>query len=232
MGGTAPATELPGHVCVTAEEQFQAAVAKTALLVAQRYGFARRRPRPHRPRHRAPPTEDIDPFTDRDGAVQAAVSLVADGMRQDGYTVDIERHDSDLAEIIYGMDVDMVELRVARGDHTVRLTLAHFGRHQPSVTMNVGPVLHIDDVVGSKVAAMATRAEPRDYIDVAGALHRYTRDELIQLARTSDPALTEDEIADAMRRLDRIPDAAWKRYGLTDDECRTVREQFAAWPRR
>lgn len=79
---------------------------------------------------------------------------------------------------------------------------------------------------------MATRAEPRDYIDVAGALDRYTRDQLLRLARTSDPALTDGEIADAMRRLDRIPDASWKRYGLTDAECRAVRERFPAWPRR
>ena len=146
---------------MTADEEFQAGAAKTALLVAQRYGFALGGGHAliaHGIVHR--PTEDIDLFTDRDGAVQAAVSIVADGMRQAGYTVDIERHESDLAEIIYGMDIDMVELHVARGDHTVRLTLAHFGRHQRSVTMNVGPVLHIDDVVGSKVAAMATRAEP------------------------------------------------------------------------
>jgi hypothetical protein len=42
-------------------------------------------------------------------------------------------------------------------------------------------VLHFDDVLGSKVAAPATRAEPRDYIDAAAALRRYTRQQLIDL---------------------------------------------------
>jgi hypothetical protein len=42
------------------------------------------------------------------------------------------------------------------------------------------PVPHFDDVLGSKVAP-ATRAEPRNYIDAAAALRRYTRQQLIDL---------------------------------------------------
>jgi hypothetical protein len=42
--------------------------------------------------------------------------------------------------------------------------------------LDIGPVLHLDDVIGSKVAAMAVRAEPRDFVDVAAALDRCSRE--------------------------------------------------------
>lgn len=71
---------------MTAAEEFQAAAARSALRVAQRYGFALGGGHAliaHGIVHR--PTEDIDLFTDRHGAVQAAVSLVALQARCDGH---------------------------------------------------------------------------------------------------------------------------------------------------
>lgn len=98
--------------------------------------------------------------------------------------------------------------------------------------MDIGPVLHLDDVVGTKVAALATRAYPRDYIDVAGALGRYRREELLDLARQADPALTDEEFAAAMARLDALDDVVFAElYGLTAEQIGTLRARFADWPR-
>ncbi|HZN19398.1 MAG TPA: hypothetical protein VFB84_14655 [Micromonosporaceae bacterium] len=108
--------------------------------------------------------------------------------------------------MFYGVEHDLVEFEVRRGELAVRLPLAHFDRSLSPVVMDIGPVLHLDDIVGTKVAAMATRAYPRDFIDVAGALVRYTRKELVDLARQADPALTDEELAEAMLRLDRLDD--------------------------
>jgi len=98
--------------------------------------------------------------------------------------------------------------------------------------MDIGPVLHLDDVLGSKVAALATRAEPRDYIDVAAALRVRTSDELGRLAQQADPAVTEDDLHEAMDRLDRLDNSVFvELYGLSNAEVATVRAAFSGWPR-
>jgi predicted nucleotidyltransferase component of viral defense system len=47
--------------------------------------------------------------------------------------------------------------------------------------MDIGPVLHVDDVVAGKMSALFTRAEPRDFLDVDAALltGRYTRGQVL-----------------------------------------------------
>jgi hypothetical protein len=98
--------------------------------------------------------------------------------------------------------------------------------------MAIGPVLHLDDVIGTKVAAMATRAFPRDFIDVAAAHDHYPRQALVDLGRRADPALTDDEIADAMRRLDRLDDSVFAElYAMTTENITRMRARFDTWPR-
>ncbi len=98
--------------------------------------------------------------------------------------------------------------------------------------MDVGPVLHVDDVLGSKVAALATRAEPRDYIDVAAALRIRGAEQLRALAQQADSAVTEDDFRAAMARLDRLDDSVFTDlYGVAREEVDVLRAAFADWPR-
>jgi hypothetical protein len=85
---------------------------------------------------------------------------------------------------------------------------------RPPVRMQIGPVLHVDDAVGSKVTAMIGRGLPRDYIDVAAALRHYDRNELLRLAFYRDPGLRVVDVAHCMQLLDRLPDAPFADYGL------------------
>ena len=112
----------------------------------------------------------MDLFTDEDGGVQAAAKLVKAALVDAGMAIDVIPETSELGELFYGFDRDIVEFEVHQGEHAVRLQLVRFDRRRSPLMMEIGPVLHIDDVVGSKVAAMATRAEPRDFIDVAAVL--------------------------------------------------------------
>jgi hypothetical protein len=96
--------------------------------------------------------------------------------------------------------------------------------------MDIGPVLHLDDLLGSKVAAMATRGEPRDYADVAAALATYDREHLTALAHRADPDLTGEELAEAMLALDSLGDEVLGR-DFSTEQVRDIREAFAAWPR-
>lgn len=217
---------------MTHSDPFHADIARLALAVAREYGFALAGGHAliaHGIISR--PTEDIDLFTDETSGVQAAAELVVKALTSAGLEVEEIPETSDLGELFYGFERDMVEFEVRRGDHTVRLQLVRFDRGHRPVMMDIGPVLHIDDVIGSKVAALATRVEPRDLIDVAAALDRYTRQQLIELGRLADPALTDEEFADAMRRLDRLDDSVFELYGRTPDQISQIRARFAGWPR-
>jgi hypothetical protein len=119
----------------------------------------------------------------------------------------------------------------APGGREMLLQLAYFDRDRAPVVMDVGPVLDLPDVVGGKVCALATRAEPRDYVDTAAALGRYTVDQLIGFARRLDPGLEDRDFRDAGRMLDRLEDEVFVRYGLSPADVGRMRARLAAWPR-
>jgi len=73
--------------------------------------------------------------------------------------------------------------------------------------------------------------EPRDYVDTAAALGRYSVDQLISLAKRLDPGLEDRDFADAGRQLDRMPDQLFARYELGQQDVARLRERFASWPR-
>ena len=213
--------------------EFHRAVAATALRAAARYGFAlgggnallayglidR-------------PTQDVDLFTDREHGVRAATGAVEKALRDAGYTVEREDSTSDLADIFDGMGDGLAEWLVTGPDGAqMMLQMAYFERDRRPVTMDLGPVLDLEDVVGWKVCALASRVEPRDYVDTAAALGQFTVGQLIALARHLDPGLTDRDFADAGRQLDRMPDGLFARYGLSPADVATLRGRFTAWPR-
>ena len=214
-------------------DNFHRAVAATALRAAARYGFAlgggnaliayglidR-------------PTQDVDLFTDREHGVRAAAGAVEKALRGAGYTVERQDSTSDLADIFDGMGDGLAEWLITGPDGAqMMLQMAYFERDRRPVTMDLGPVLDIEDVVGWKVCALASRVEPRDYVDTAAALGRFTIEQLIGMAKHLDPGLTDRDFADAGRQLDRMPDGLFARYGLSPADVATVRERFKAWPR-
>lgn len=218
---------------MTPPDAFELEVARIALAAAHDHGFALGGGHAliaHGIVDR--PTEDIDLFTDTAGGVQPAAGKVARRLADAGLHVEQVAETDDLAGIFEGFERDMVEFVVTRDHHAIRLTLARLGRDRQPVVMDVGPVLHIDDVIGSKVAALVTRAEARDLIDVAAAQRRYTRHDLVRLGRQHDPALTGEDFADAMDRLDRLDDVVFRElYDLSPQAVAELRARFADWPR-
>jgi hypothetical protein len=173
------------------------------------------------------PTEDVDLFTDTAGGVAAAAGEVARALTEAGYRVVREEGD----ELFEGMDEDLQEFLVAAPDRALRLTLCRLDRRRTPVVMELGPVMHLDDLVATKVAALVNRREVRDYIDVAAALERYPLATVLQLAHAADPALDPEDIADAGRYLDRLDDARFALYGMTKDETAALRDRLKEWPR-
>jgi len=208
-------------------------VARVALTVADRYGFVlggglawilnglvdR-------------PTEDVDLFSPGEGAPADAADAVRAALSDAGFEVSDLDEGGDLSDVIYGIALDQKEFRVARDGVAVRLSLCCFDRHRRPVMMDVGPTLHLDDLVASKACALVNRREPRDYIDIAAALAAgYTVERILALANEHDPALDPDDVVEIGRYVDRMDDRRFRPYGLSDGQVRLVREIFARWPR-
>ena len=74
-----------------------------------------------------------------------------------------------------GQDVGAAALALlsARPVTMGSLSVAYFGSGREPVVMEIGPVLDLEDVVGGKVCALASRIEPRDYADTAARAARF-----------------------------------------------------------
>jgi Nucleotidyl transferase AbiEii toxin, Type IV TA system len=177
-------------------------------------------------------TADVDLFTDQEAGVAAAAEAVETALAAAGFQT--ERHDKTggLADIFYGMGEGLAEWVItAPGGEQVLLQLAHYERGRSPVHTDIGPVLDLEDALGAKVCALASRVEPRDYIDVAAALGRCSPAQLIGFAMRIDPGLTGQDFAEAGQRVDEFADEEFADYGLSPQDVRTLRERFAAWPR-
>jgi hypothetical protein len=213
--------ELPPHGL----DHFQAEIAEVALLAIGQHGFALAGAGAlvaHGVISRS--TQDLDLFTPAEGGPGQAGAALLTALTDAGCQVQVlepaEQHGG-----------EFLRLQVHRGESVVDIDLARDWRQHPPVRMQVGPVLHIEDAVASKVTAMIGRGLPRDYIDVAAALHRYDRDDLLRLAFHRDPGLRVLDVALCMQLLDRLPDAPFADYGLTDDDVGQIRHRMQTWPR-
>jgi hypothetical protein len=208
-------------------------VATIALRVANRYGFALGGGNAliaHGLITR--PTQDVDLFTNEEAGVEAAAGSVEAALRNAGFETEREDTADGLSEMFEGMDDGLAEWTVTASDgQQIMLQMAYFDRTRQPVTMDVGPVLSLEDVVGGKVCALAGRAEPRDYIDTAAALKRYSIRDAIGLARRLDPGLEDRDFADAARRLDQWGDGIFTPFGLSPADVAALREAFRDWPR-
>jgi len=175
-------------------------------------------------------TEDVDLVTNRERGVRAAAGPVEAALRREGFTA---QRDTRLAGLFPDWEDGMTEWTItAPSGRRTDLQMACFDRSREPVFMEgIGPVLHLEDVAGNKVWALADRVKVRDYVDTAALLARWTPAELIGFARRVEPDLPDRYLADAARRLDQMPDEAFMSSGLTRQDVATLRKRFAAWPR-
>jgi hypothetical protein len=214
-------------------DQLQREVATTALRAAGRHGFALAGGNAliaHGIIDR--PTDDVDLFSDQEAGVAAAAQAVEDALRDAGFQAERRDTAGGLEDLFEGMSEGLAEwvITAPSGQQTM-LQMAYFDRNHGPVTMDVGPVLDLEDLAGWKVVALVSRVEPRDYIDTAAALQHYTVEQMIGFARRLDPGLEDRDFAAAGRQLDQMPGGVFARYGLTRQDVARLRQQLAGWPR-
>jgi hypothetical protein len=201
-------------------------LAEIGLRVAARYGFALAggyAVQAHGILDR--PSEDIDLFTawERRDDFATAVDAVVGGYRDAGYSVEVTQRFDTFSRLAV--------TDPAEPEHPYKVELAANWRALPPVMMDVGPVLHADDVLAGKMSALYTRAEPRDFLDIDAALTtgRYSRTQLCELAEQSDAGFDRRVLADLFGMLERYPDRRFAAYGAAPAHIAGMRKRFAQW---
>lgn len=167
-------------------------------------------------------TKDIDLFTEIDDqeAVRVVVALRKALKDEELITRDTERPPLDHRFVVVDPNTG--------AECTVEI-FADGGRLRGLVALDVGPVLHPDDLAADKVLALWDRARPRDYFDVDALLGRYGPDRLLELAATKDAGFTTATFVDALRAIARLGPADWAEDGVPAGEVECLRSRFDAW---
>jgi hypothetical protein len=104
------------------------------------------------------------------------------------------------------------------------------GFNRPPEATPYGPVLALDDVIGTKVRALADRGYPRDLVDIHAASRIRSQGELESLGRRC--AWDEFSLEGLAIRLSSVQwrdDDEFSVYGLSGDEIADLRSWAQAW---
>ncbi|MEU6577251.1 nucleotidyl transferase AbiEii/AbiGii toxin family protein [Streptomyces sp. NPDC046805] len=103
--------------------------------------------------------------------------------------------------------------------------------HQQLTTLTpYGPVLGLDDVIGTKVRALADRAAARDFVDVQAAARDHTIADLEMLGtRHGRGEFRLDDLRDRLGSAQWIDDAEFEVYGLSADQISELRQWAQEW---
>ncbi|MFJ8193151.1 nucleotidyl transferase AbiEii/AbiGii toxin family protein [Streptomyces sp. NPDC096094] len=101
---------------------------------------------------------------------------------------------------------------------------------RPVAQSPYGPVLAEEDVIGTKVRALADRGAPRDLIDVFAASHRWTNAELEEFGRRHARGRFEHEdLQSNLTGAEWTDDEAFAAYGLDDATITALRAWAVEW---
>jgi len=166
-------------------------------------------------------SKDIDLFTDRQTDFGQAVANLQAAYAEQGYQVEVPRQYPEYAR-----------LEVTKDGRTTQLDLGRDYRSRPAVETDVGPVLSVEDAVGSKVSAVYGRGEAKDHVDLQAAVQsgRYSRDELLALGDEREASPMDRELfAEQLSAAARIPDAKYAEQGLGLEQTAALKQDMNGW---
>lgn len=201
-------------------------LARTALRVGGRCGFALaggHAVAAHGILSR--PSEDVDLFADWQSRADfpAVVDEVISAYVAEGLEVQVDLRLETFVRLY------LTDKNHPHEHHKVELVVNW--RAQPPVEMDIGPVLHLDDVMAGKVDALYNRAAARDFLDIDAAITtgRYTLNKLCELAHHADNGFDRAWFAAMVRHIQRLVDEDFAEYGLTPSEIMALRARVTAW---
>ncbi|MFK0042365.1 nucleotidyl transferase AbiEii/AbiGii toxin family protein [Paenarthrobacter sp. NPDC090517] len=170
------------------------------------------------------PTIDIDLFTSvtSTDAFALATQRLAAAMRASGLEVAERRNAPQFANFSV----------TSPTGQTVEVDLGVDWRAAEPVTLSVGPVLSLEDAVGSKVVAVYSRAEVRDYLDLDAIRQsgKFTDNQLLDLAVDRDPGFDVAMFAGQLEQINRITSTRRvEEYGVGEQELAQLKARLSGW---
>jgi len=164
------------------------------------------------------PTQDVDMFTPEDEVPALADALLA-VLESDDLFVVVEVHTS-----------TYVRLTVTEpSGRACKVELARDARIRPPVRLDIGAVLHQEEIAADKMLALFGRAAARDFVDVAALLRTFPAERLLDLAAEKDPGFDRRYFAAALRSIDRLDDEDFTALGLPSADVAALRDQARSW---
>lgn len=165
------------------------------------------------------PTQDLDLFTPVPSEVDPLVVALAEALRAHGARVGVDRR---------GPGFSRLTVETVEGRH-LAVEIAHDARLRPSVQLEIGRVLHPDEVAADKTLALFGRAAARDLVDVAALTNRYSLQQLCDLAAEKDAGFDPRVLADAMNAAAEHPNDAFAELGLSEEATNRLRSKVLEW---
>lgn len=168
------------------------------------------------------PTDDVDLFTVAE-AIQSFpghVERVVGGLRSAGYEVAEERRTDAFAR-----------LSVVQQGLVMEIDLCVDWRNDSPVVLDIGPVLSLDDAVANKVAALFSRGEARDYLDVDRIREskRFSDADLLRLGHRSDEGFDDDYFAERLKQVDDLEPSQVSAYGVREKQLELIATRLNHW---
>ncbi|MFT0846610.1 nucleotidyl transferase AbiEii/AbiGii toxin family protein [Actinomycetaceae bacterium L2_0104] len=169
------------------------------------------------------PTENIDLFTSREYAANftQAVAAVTTAFESHDMIVEAQRVVSEYARL----NVTLPDQR------EISVDLGVDWRADPPVSLDIGPVLSLPDSIGNKVAALYSRGEPRDFLDVDSIRQsgKASVGDLEAAAAQADLGFDRSMFAARLETVVRISQRDVEPYGIASSDLLQIRERFLSW---
>ena len=167
-------------------------------------------------------TKDIDLFTEiSDEEALEVTAALRKALQQQGLAIrDAERPPTDHR---------FVTVDPASGAECTVEVFPDGGRLHRRVTLDIGPVLHPEDLAADKVLTLWGRARPRDYFDVAALTEHYSREQLLTIAGAKDSGFAATTFIDALRAIKRLQQPDWDEDGISKADVERLLTLFDEW---
>lgn len=169
------------------------------------------------------PTQDVDLFTASldAAAFDGALARLLDALAAQGWRTEVVRRGATFARLqITDPDGEEVEA-----------DLAADWRGADPVLLGVGPVLALSDAVASKLGALYSRAEVRDFLDVDAirTSTRFSDAELLALVAARDPGFDAGMFATQVALVSKLRLSEVVGYGVDAQQLKAVRRRLLDW---
>jgi hypothetical protein len=166
-------------------------------------------------------SRDIDVATESFRPMEEIASVLVNGLIERGWRVQV-------------IGVEPVSARFMVTDPELRedceVDILKEAFNQPPDETPYGPVLALDDVIGTKMRALANRGYPRDLIDIRAAARLRSQAVLESLGRSHAwDGFSLEELAARLDHAQWYEDEVFAAYGRTAEEIADIRRWAQVW---